>query len=225
MTIVEDLCRRRERPDRVIISTTGDADVATIVATLLADGMPGYAIHLDGIVVVDEPTASVCGHRWSPDDAYTTQRLAIADRVVCDIAALSNLGLRRLVTIGAFDPHTTARRLEGPHPSEHTVPLAPASGGWSTALVGIQGNLDPHRLEEWMSEVQHQLGADLLRLEAVLAIDDEPNRLIAHGCRTTLRFSDGSMWGETARRSVIRLVGSEIDIDSLADRLRWCLLR
>lgn len=224
VTIIEDLCRRRTLPDHVIITTTGDADVATIVATLLANELPGNTVHLDGIVVVADPAVSEAGQGWSPDDEPTTQRVAIADRVVCDIAALSDLGLQRLVTIGAFDPHTTARRLEGLHPSQYTVPNAAASSGWSTALVAVAGNLDPHRLEDWIAEVQYQLGADLLRLEAVLAIDDEPNRWVGHGCRTALRFSDGSPWGDTPRRSVIRLVGSGLDTDSLADRLQWCLL-
>ncbi len=216
VTILRHLGHRTQRPDHLILTTTGYCDVAVIVTTLLADHDLRRTYHLDGILAVVDGAG--CG--GPAPTAEDRRRIAIADRVVHDIDLLSTTKLDELLHLGAFVPQQTIRRLSDPRFVHPAVIGSPDS--WQTVRLSEPGVLDVDRLHDWLSSVQHDLGPDLLRFEAVLAIRDEDRQWIAHGARTVTDIADGNPWPNQRRWSAISLVGRGVDHDELRHGFRDC---
>jgi G3E family GTPase len=70
---------RRDEITRIIIETTGLADPAPILATLIGDPVAASAYRLDGVVTVVD---AVHGDRQLDDNPEAMRQVAVADRIV-----------------------------------------------------------------------------------------------------------------------------------------------
>lgn len=218
VTVLRHLGTRRRRPDHVIITATGHCDLAVIVTTLLSDATLRRCYHLDGIVISVDPA----GYGPAVPTAEDRRRVAIADRVIHDVDLMSSDDVASLLHIGAFVAQQTIRRLSDPR-FLHPAVVGPPHG-WQCVRLTATGELDSDRLNDWLGSVQRDLGPDLLRFEAVLAIRDEDRQWIAHGARTVTDIVDGDPWPNRKRWSAISLVGKGADRAELLAQLNGCVI-
>lgn len=248
ITVLHRLATRRQRARRVIVELDGDADVATAVQTMLGDSDLRRRCALDAVVHVVDVAASLS---MLPAGHHLTKRsgeaLALADHVVLSgaatlpattlndvrrsfrhrapLAALatSPQAIARAVDFAqrAWTLPVTEQRLSGSHET-HLADGGSGSVRWLT--VGLPGALDPDRLQDWIHDLNHETGPDLLKVEAVFAVEDESARWVALGVRSTLELADGTLWNGHMRSSSIRLVGRGLDPIAVRDRLVDCLV-
>lgn len=99
---LHDLFGRRARGesilfDRVLIETTGLADPAPIVHTLIADPLIGRCFHLDSVIATVDAAAggqTLDAHEESVRQAAVADRLLITKTDIADAAAISRLDER-----------------------------------------------------------------------------------------------------------------------------------
>lgn len=241
-----DLVRRRRPPGQVVVELGGDADVATVLQTLLRDPLLLTDTVVDGVVVViDGPSTSL---HIGPDGALDLHpvlqdQLAVADAIAIGrTERMTDAAAQRLRwTVHYANPRASVVELHPQSPVEalfHLAGFTPAgiaadgrspststSGHEAPAVIRLEvdGELDRSELSSWMDDLHHRRGTDLLRLHGVLAVAGEPARWVARGVRTTLDLDDGADWraGEH-RRSRLWLVGRHLDPHDLGLGLALC---
>lgn len=235
--LLRNLGGRRHRPDRVIVETSGVADVATIEQTLMGDA------HLRRLVTLDAILTTVDAHRWSArlklrqlPGPVVEEQIAMADIVVVTGAECLNQdgfdtvmqGLRvrsrfarlwlalpgghtcpDLLDVRRSDPALIADRLEA-------LPLGRigcSAGGLHTLSMTVPGRLGPKPFYEWIDELMRRFGHGLLRFHAhvTLAPGEGP------GGRVVFRGLRGHLERETEPRSVpVAVDGATVPINRLA---------
>ena len=212
--ILRNLGGRHHRSGRVIVETSGVADVATIEQTLLADP------HLRRRVVLDSVLTTVDAHRWSArlklrqlPCQVVEEQVALADVVVVTRAEQLNAdgfqtvmrGLRvrnrfgrrclalpggcispALLDVGRSDPARLADRLE-------RLPLGRigcSAGGLHTLVLRADGLLEPALVDGWVDELMRRYGQGILRFHAALTLapGEEPGGpMVIRGVRGHLQ--------------------------------------
>ncbi|DAB37285.1 MAG TPA: GTP-binding protein [Sulfurospirillum cavolei] len=82
--------------------------------------------------------------------------------------------------------------------------------------------LDLTRIGAFMEALIEEWGNDMLRYKGVLAIQDEPKRLIVQGVHKVVGFDYGSEWGEEEATSLLVVIGRKIPYDRLAEKFQAC---
>jgi Putative GTPases (G3E family) len=75
--------------------------------------------------------------------------------------------------------------------------------------------LDLQKIGEFMEQCIERHGNDMLRYKGVLAIANEPRRLIVQGVHKVVGFDYGSSWQEPSPRSRLVIIGRYLPIDEL----------
>lgn len=81
--------------------------------------------------------------------------------------------------------------------------------------------LDLQRIGAFMEEMIEMYGNDMLRYKGVLAIQDEPKRLIVQGVHKVVGFDYGSEWDQTPR-SLLVVIGRYLPYETLLERFLAC---
>lgn len=91
--------------------------------------------------------------------------------------------------------------------------------------VGIElaGELDPMRLNEWISTLLAERGPDIFRSKGLLAIVGEPDRFVFQGVHMVFDGRPDRPWGEQPRVSTMVFIGRNLDREELTAGLRGCL--
>jgi G3E family GTPase len=100
---------RRDEISRIIIETTGLAEPAPILATLMTDPVVASAYRLDGVVTVIDAVAGETNLAERPE---AMRQLAVADRIVLTKTDLADPGslLARIEAVNPGAPVITARQ-------------------------------------------------------------------------------------------------------------------
>lgn len=78
------------------------------------------------------------------------------------------------------------------------------------------GEMDLVRVGTWMESLIEDHGNDMLRYKGILAIADEPRRLIVQGVHKVVGFDYGEPWrSEETRRSMLVVIGRELPIETM----------
>lgn len=234
--VVPSLAYSRRPPERIVVATADDTDVAIVAQTLLSDARLERLVELDSIVVVvDGPQASVRLVTEQPlaPSSPAADQLAFADHVVVAgadrltetclsalAAALhqlnplaelwlddpSELDVSRLTGARSFHLDTTARRVEACAPP---IPSDLDGGGPRAVVVELDGMLDAELLNRWLNRLLLHHGHDLLRLQGVFRVRDRPTRWVCSGVRTCIRWGYEARPAGSGSRAV--LVGRGLD--------------
>jgi G3E family GTPase len=193
---LRSLLDRRERAElpayrRVIVETSGLADPAPILQTLMSDPLRLSRYRLARLTATVDCLLGIETLRSYPEAA---RQVALADRILLtktDLAdekrvAATTGAVRKLsaapIASAASGPGAGAAlfrppsarvdpgALQGPH----------AHGAYATATRSVDRALAWPRVEAWLCDVVDQCGADLLRLKAVLAIEGEEAPVALH---------------------------------------------
>jgi G3E family GTPase len=240
--ILGNLMKRRDRFDYVLIETTGMADPGPVAQTFFMDDEMQQKLRLDGIVtVVDAKHVAV---HWA--DREVKEQIAFADVVLLNKLDLvspqeaddvegrvkgmnpvakvyrtrhSVIEMDRILNVGGFnldraqevDPHF----LHGHHHHHHS----------DVAAVGIEmpGDLSAKKLNDWMSTLLQEKGADIFRMKGVLSVKGDSKRFVFQGVHMLFDGSPGRPWGTDPRLNKLVFIGRNLDRAALTEGFRRCL--
>ncbi len=159
--------------------------------------------------------------------------------VVQDVAVDRRRGARVELRV----PRTTAFALVTQHlPEEFSLRLVePGSGSLSplvsraftashthdqsVASVGIhaEGSLDEKRLNEWLSTLLRERGADIFRMKGILSIHGQEQRFVFQGVHMLFDGRPDRPWGNEPRANDLVFIGRRLDRAALEKGFRQCL--
>jgi G3E family GTPase len=232
--------------DRVVIETTGLAQPAPVVQTLLIDGDLAGRYRVDGVVTLVDAkhgAAQLDAHPEAQEQVGFADRLVISKPDLVAPAALDELAARLkdmnpraavrvarfgdapvdwITDIGGFDPSAVLELHPGfprfARSTEHTPGVE--SLVWRSAQP-----FDRTRFDFLLRMVSEWYGPDLLRYKGILEFEGDRARWILQGVHRQQTLTAGSPWvnGEP-RGSVLVFIGSGLPRGMLEQGLDKCLV-
>jgi G3E family GTPase len=233
---------RRTRDDnvppsqRVVVETSGLSDPAAVLEGLIVDAFFNRHFAFAGIVTVVDVRAfsgTVTAH------AEARLQVALADRLLLTKADLAS-GTETAVVrdaLASINPHalqqvvlpgTATMAMFWPEildlPRALMKPVSmicsPESKPVATASLAFHGAIDPEDLEAWLDHTINLLGPMLLRMKAMLDVEDAPGPTVLHVVQGLLHQPvDLKAWPDGDRENRIVLIGSDVEEQILADAL------
>ncbi len=242
--IIGNLMRRRDRFDYLVIETTGLADPAPVIQTFFVDDDVQAQTHLDAVVTVVD--AKHILQHWAA--AEVQEQIAFADVIAlnktdlvtpAELAALeqkiramtplakihhtqqSNLPIDQILGVQAFnlehaleiDPNFLS---ETAHEHDETV--------GSTAIVA-PGQIDPDKLNNWMSDLVQRQGEDIFRMKGILNFAGRDHRYVFQGVHMIFDGQRDREWrADEARTNQLVFIGRNLDPAELRKGFDRCLV-
>ncbi|DBA77020.1 TPA: hypothetical protein ACH3X1_009609 [Trebouxia sp. C0004] len=255
--ILHKLLKRRNKFDYIIIETTGLADPAPVAQTFFVDDILQEQLSLDAIVtVVDAKHVQQHLDEIKPEgvENESVEQLAFADVVVInktDLVTTSEkntlkLRIKRIngaakivettkgqvdlddvLNIKAFSLQKVLEmepdfmKEEG---QEHLHDESVISVG-----IELEGNLDMHYVNMWLSKLLTEQGVDLFRSKGILAIEGSDDKYFFQGVHMLLSFGCsaegmGQPWDPDEKRvNKLVFIGRNLDRAELNKNFRACL--
>jgi G3E family GTPase len=94
----------------------------------------------------------------------------------------------------------------------------------SSVGIALTGDLDPKKLNKWMSDLLQAKGPDIFRMKGVLSIKNEPNRFVFQGVHMLFDGKVDKPWGKTPRSNKLVFIGRNLDRDALTEGFKSCLV-
>ena len=91
--------------------------------------------------------------------------------------------------------------------------------------VGITtpGDLDPDRLNDWISNLLRTKGVDIFRMKGILSIKGQPNRFVFQGVHMLFDGRPDRPWGAEQRYNSLIFIGRNLDRAELTEGFEACL--
>jgi G3E family GTPase len=95
----------------------------------------------------------------------------------------------------------------------------------AVSSVGISesGDLDGKRLNEWISRLLREKGADIYRMKGVLSVKGSPKRLVFQGVHMLFDAKFDREWGSAPRTNTLVFIGKNLDRAALTESFKACL--
>jgi G3E family GTPase len=231
--------------DRVIIETTGLAQPAPVVQTILIDPALGAHYRLDGVVTLVDAKhgdAQLDTHVEAQEQVGFADRLVISKpdlvsdetrealearlkdmnpRAAVRVARFGDAPLGWVTDVGGFDASTVLDLHPGfpryTRPAEHTR-------GVESFIWRSSSPFDRERFEFLLRMINQWYGPDLLRYKGILEFEGDPVRWVFQGVHRQQTLTAGSPWvnGEP-RGSVLVFIGVGLPREVLGQGLDKCL--
>ena len=235
-----DVLRRRDEGtvtpfDRVVIETSGLADPAPILQTLMIDTNFSGRLALNGLITTVD---ALNGAGTLEREAVSVKQAALADRLILtnsDLAESGSVSLRaRLARLNHMAPLLTAdhgcidpdvfeldasntnakwgRELVSDEPDLHHV----HDDGIETCAIAREEPIHAVTLSLFLEALAEHCGADMLRLKGIVHIAESPEQpAVVHGVQHIFHPLEWlPRWPSEDRRSRIVVIGRRI-------RRRW----
>ena len=240
--ILNQLSKKKDRFDYVLIETTGMADPAPVAQTFFVDEDVKKNFRLDGIVTVVD--ALHIKQHW--DDRESQQQIGFADVLLLNkvdlipssevptlkekINALnglttihettrSEINLDKILNIGGFDLDKTLEVhpdfLKGHHHHSHQ----------KVGSVGLtlEGMMNIEKFQKWIGNILQTQGADIFRTKGIIALPNEKKKYVFQGVHMQIEGSLGPEWkaGETPVNQLV-FIGRNLDREKLTAGFEAC---
>jgi G3E family GTPase len=198
---------RRDEISRIVIETTGLAEPAPILATLMTDPVAASTYRLDGVVTVID---AVAGERNLADHQEALHQVAVADRIVVtktDLADADSL-LKRITAINPGAQVLVARHgVVEPNSILNAGLFDPGSkspdvAGWLNAEAHGHHHHHDERVTSfcltfdrplhwrtigmWLELLIQTRGKDLLRIKGILNLEGQERPVALHAVQHVL---------------------------------------
>jgi G3E family GTPase len=248
--ILGELKERREKGEvsfeRVIIETTGMADPGPVAQTFFLDDAIGEYYLLDSVItVVDAKHAP----RQLDEFAEAQEQVGFADRILMSktdlVTGEDAESLKR--RLAQMNPRAPVKPVHfGQTPIDDILDIR---GFNLNAILEIEPGflehdhhhhddavqsfvfratdpLDGVKLEEFLSSMIQVYGNELLRYKGVLALKDNPHRVVFQGVHMLMGGDLGRPWGAAEpRESVMVFIGRNLPKDVFLQGLEQCLVK
>ncbi|MEG3877412.1 GTP-binding protein [Microcoleus sp. herbarium7] len=242
--IINNLMKRRDKFDHIVIETTGLADPAPVIQTFFVDEDMRDKLLLDAVVTVVD-SKHIWQH-WDSDEAQ--EQIAFADVVLLnktdlvtdeELAELekriramnamakihrtrnAELEMNALLGVKAFDLN---RALEiepdflGEHDHEHDATVT------SVAIVEA-GAIDGNKFSDWIGELLRTQGPDIFRTKGILNRAGDNKRFVFQGVHMLFDGRLDRAWKatETPKNELV-FIGRNLNETQLREDFRKCLV-
>jgi G3E family GTPase len=245
LRILFQLLEKKSDFDTLLIETTGLADPAPLVQSLLVDERIRSQFLLDSIVTVVDAKHIPLHIDERPE---AQEQIAFADTILLnkmDLATPEELdtlegriralnGTARIFRTrnaeidiaGLFN--TRAFNLDqklGLDPGLLTNADHHHTSPFSTVAFVAPGELDGQRLSFWFRSVLNDLGPDILRMKGILNLQGDGDQFVFHGVHSMFEGRPGRPWNaDEERLNRLVFIGKGLDQDKLLKGFRKCLV-
>ncbi|MEG4453747.1 GTP-binding protein [Microcoleus sp. N9_A1] len=242
--IINNLMKRRDKFDHIVIETTGLADPAPVIQTFFVDEDMRDKLLLDAVVTVVD--AKHIWQHWDSDEAQ--EQIAFADVVLLnktdlvsdeELAELekriramnamakihrtrnAELQMDALLGVKAFDLNR-ALDIEpdflGEHTHEHDETVT------SVAIVE-SGAIDRNKFSDWMEELLRTQGPNIFRTKGILNVAGDNQRFVFQGVHMVFDGRPDRPWKatETPKNELV-FIGRNLNENQLREDFRRCLV-
>ncbi|HEY9530262.1 MAG TPA: GTP-binding protein [Burkholderiales bacterium] len=249
LRILQELMKRREKFDHILVETSGLADPTPVAATFFVDTEVARQVSLDAIVTLVD-AKHIGAHLDDPNlqghDNQAVDQLVIADRIILNKIDLvrdeeadeterrvrrynatapiirsnhAQVALDQILGIGAFSLAQT-QAVAPDFLDDHDHQHDPSLD--SVSLV-FEQPFDRVRLEAHLKDFLKQRGEDVFRLKGILSIAGEPRRVVLQAVHRIMDLRAADAWGGGRRESRLVFIGRKLDSAALERGLRGCL--
>ena len=217
--------------DRVVVETTGLADPAPVIRTLIRDFALARHFRLDGVIVTLDPQH--CGWQLAQYPEARRQ-IAQADQIVlskCDLAQDAEIA-EALAQIAALNPGAALHRgdalpdalelltghtgtgwlsVEAPRPPLGGRAAPPHSGGVATHLLRLDKPVVWADFAAAIDLLLEAAGAHILRLKGLVAVEGEDSPHVLHAVQNQ-RYPDSVLpaWPEDWRGTQLVFITQDL---------------
>ena len=93
----------------------------------------------------------------------------------------------------------------------------------SSVGITVPGNLDPKRLNAWLSRLLRDQGTDIFRMKGVLSIAGDPRRFVFQGVHMLFDGRPDRDWGSEPRTNKLIFIGRNLNREQLNANFSACL--
>jgi G3E family GTPase len=86
------------------------------------------------------------------------------------------------------------------------------------------GDVDPNRLNAWLSELLRERGVDIFRMKGFLSIAGEESRFVFQGVHMLFDGQAEKPWGDTPRLNQLVFIGRNLDEETITKGFDACLV-
>ena len=236
---LQELIRRPDPLDAVLIETTGVADPSPVVQSFFVDEDLKDRLRLDAVITLVDAK-----HIWDrlDDSAEAREQIAYADVVLLNKTDLATpedvdrlegrvremnafaaihrtrnakIDLSKVLDLGSFD----LSRLEGrERPEESTH----ASGITSVALRE-KGPFDGKKFNAWLGKLLMSRGPDIFRLKGIIEIAGETRRVVFQAVHMQFEGRPDRPWRDGENRTcTLVVIGRNLEAQELREGLLAC---
>jgi G3E family GTPase len=94
----------------------------------------------------------------------------------------------------------------------------------SSVGITVAGDLDPQRLNAWLSRLLREQGTDIFRMKGVLSIAGDPRRFVFQGVHMLFDGRPDRPWGQEPRTNKLIFIGRNLDRAQLNADFQSCLV-
>jgi len=223
---LRDLVARRDRGEvpafrRVVVETTGLADPAPIVYTLLSEPLVKHHYRLDGVVATVDAQHGLRQHE-SVKQAAAADRLVVTKTDLADpgplIERLQRLNPGAALVKSSFGDVEPSALLDGDErdPRELAYDDSPAHAHEVRAVcLTLDGPIDWTAFGIWLTMLLQARGEDVLRVKGLLNVGAE-GPLLINGVQHVVHPPEHlPAWPDDDRRSRVIFIGREFGRDDL----------
>jgi G3E family GTPase len=240
---LNDLLRRPEKFDAILIETTGVADPSPVIQSFFVDEDLKAKLRLDAVITLVDSR-----HIWQHLDANREAREQIAygdvvllnktdlataddlDRLEKRVRALNvlakiyrtkdaEIALDRILDVGAFD---LSRRLEV-SPGLMTADQHHEHSDIRSLSLRQEGALDGRKFNAWLGKLLMTRGSDIFRMKGIVEVQGEARRVVFQGVHMMFDGRPDRPWHDGEDRSAIMVfIGRNLPEQELRDGLRAC---
>ena len=92
----------------------------------------------------------------------------------------------------------------------------------SVAIESL-GNIDPEKLNDWISELLREKGIDIFRTKGFISYAEESRKIVFQGVHMLFSAEPGSEWGDEPRKNQLVFIGRNLDEEAIRREFQKCL--
>jgi G3E family GTPase len=220
--------------DRIIIETTGLAEPAPILQTLITDPLVSARFRLDGVIATVD---AVNGWDTLDREHQARDQVALADRLLLtktDLADTADAD-RLADRLHSLNPLAPILRLPGDFDTGSLIEVDAADRGavlpaarihhhhhddiQSFCLVSDQA-ISPARFADWVMGMIGRTGSNLLRVKGLVNVAGESGPVVVHGVQHVFHPPVTlPAWPSEDRRTRVVFIGRNLDEQAIRDTL------
>jgi len=94
----------------------------------------------------------------------------------------------------------------------------------SSIAIEREGDVDPGRLNAWLSVLLRERGVDIFRMKGFISLAGESRRFVFQGVHMLFDGQPDRPWGDTPRRNQLIFIGRNLDEERMRQGFEACLI-
>jgi G3E family GTPase len=249
--ILQNLIKKREKFDYVLIETTGLADPAPVAQTFFMDEKIVQNFYLDAIITLVDAKhfeKHFDEEKGEGIENESKEQIAFADKILLNKTDLvekpylehlkkrikeinssveiietlhSVVDLDKIMGIKAFD----LKNVLEVEPDFLSDTEHKHDQTISSVGLCFEGEMNRFKLERWIDDILLSKGTDLFRYKGILSVKGDPRKYIFQGIHMLFMDTPSNNWGKNEKRvNKLCFIGRNLDRQLITDGIYSCLV-